>query len=171
MPLSLLRSPLDRLTLLKPPLSSSIPSSRKHTAASAVGDIHSDVLYLLFLQFTPLLSPPIPLTCLPLTTPLSWLPIPKAFYCDTEATVVVPKYPIPRTHDIFFVLGQRLHRCRRFRGPGSERLLTFGLLNSYLFWWQFAPMTVGCGCLPNLVGDGNVEKSWGANWIPRLFYK
>ena len=32
-------------------------------------------------------------------------------------------------------------------------------------------MTVGRSCLPNLVGDGTVENSWGANWIPRLFYK
>ena len=55
--------------------------------------------------------------------------------------------------------------------PGSERLLNFGLLTSYFFWWRFAPVAVGRGCLPKLVGDGTAENSWGANWIPRLFYE
>ena len=55
--------------------------------------------------------------------------------------------------------------------PGIERLLTFGLLNSYFFWWRFAPVTVERVYLPNLVGDSTVENSWGANWIPRLFHK
>ena len=32
-------------------------------------------------------------------------------------------------------------------------------------------MTVGHGCLPNLVGDGTIENSWGSNSIPRLLYK
>ena len=54
--------------------------------------------------------------------------------------------------------------------PGSEIILTFGLLTSYLFWWQFAPVTVERSCLPNLVGDGTVENSWGANWITILFF-
>ena len=56
-----------------------------------------------------------------------------------------------------------------WRYPGSEILPTFGLLNFYLSWWRFAPVTVGCVCLPNLVGDGIVENSWGANWIFILF--
>ena len=55
--------------------------------------------------------------------------------------------------------------------PVSERLLTFGLLTSYFFWWRFVLVTVAHGCLPNLVGDGTVENSWGENWIPRLFYE
>ena len=40
-----------------------------------------------------------------------------------------------------------------------------------LSWRRFAHGTVGRSCLPNAVGDGTVEKSWGANWIPILLYK
>ena len=47
----------------------------------------------------------------------------------------------------------------------------FGLLTSYFFWWWFALVTVGRASLPSLVGNDSVENSWGANWIPRLFYE
>ena len=141
------------------PLLSSRPrASRKHTGASTVGDIHSDALYLLLPQFTPQLSSSIPWAHLPLPTPPSWLPIPKAWHHDASASVVVPKYPIPWTHCLFLVLCQRLRRRRKFRGPVSEGLLIFGLLTSYLLWWRFSPVTFGRGCLPNLVGDGTIEK-------------
>ena len=141
-----------------PPLSSLRPRvARKHTGASAVGDVHSDVLYLLLTQLTPLFSLSIPRAHLP--TPPDWSPIPKARHRDAAATVVIPKYLIPRTHCLFLFLSQHF-RCRRQScGPGSERLLTFGLLTLYLFLWQFAAVTVGRGCLPNLVGDGTVENS------------
>ena len=32
-------------------------------------------------------------------------------------------------------------------------------------------MTVGRSCIPNFVGDGTVENSWGEKWIPRVFYE
>ena len=204
---SSLLSHLDRLTLLKPLSLLSTPSACKHTGASAVGDVHSDVLYFLFPQLTPplllprprtackntgasavvdvhsyalyillhhltpLLSSSIPRDHLPLPTPPSWLPIPKARHCDTAATAVVPESMIPWTNCLLLVLGQRL-RCRcQFYGTGSERLPTFGLLTSYLFLWRFAPVNVGHICLPNLVGDGTVENRWGAKLIPGLLYK
>ena len=55
--------------------------------------------------------------------------------------------------------------------PVSKRLTTFGFFTSYFFWWQFSPVTAGCGCVPNLVGDVTVKSSGGENWIPRLFYE
>ena len=39
------------------------------------------------------------------------------------------------------------------------RILNFGLSTLYFLWGRFAPMTVGSGCLPNLVGEGTVENS------------
>ena len=66
---------------------------------------------------------------------------------------------------------RRRLRCRRwFRGPVSERLLTFGFLTLYLFWWQFALVTVGNASIPYLVWNDTVENSWGVNCIyPREF--
>ena len=58
-----------------------------------------------------------------------------------------------------------------YDGSGSKRLLTFGLLTSYFFWWLFALVNVGNASLPNLVGNDSVENSWVANWIPRSFYE
>ena len=55
--------------------------------------------------------------------------------------------------------------------PVSKILLTFGFLTSYFFWWRFSLMTVGRTSIPNLFGNYSVENSWGANWIPRLFYE
>ena len=60
-----------------------------------------------------------------------------------------PEYTIPRTHCIFLVLHHRLRFHRQFRGPVSETLLTFELLTSYFFSWQFALVTVGRASLPN----------------------
>ena len=161
-------SPLARLTLPTPPSLLSIPYSRKNTCASIIRDLHSDALYLLLPQLTPLLSSSRSRAHLPLTTHLSWLPFTKARHRNAGATVVVPKYSIPWPFFLFLVLIQRLCCCRRFRGLGSERILTVGFLTLYLFWWRFAHMTLGRGCLPNLVGDGTVENSWGVNLIPRL---
>ena len=154
-----------------PPLSSLRPrATRKHTGASAVRYIHSDTLYLLLPQLTPMFSSSRPQYHTPLTTPLSWSPISKARHRDAAATVVVPESPIPRTYCLFLVLSKRFRRCR-LCAPGSEKLITFELLNLFFFWWRFATVTVGCGCLSNLFGEGNVVNSWGANWISRLLYE
>ena len=56
MPPLLWMSPRSCLTLPTSLLPSSIPWVCKHTGASAVGDVHSDALYLLLPQLTPLLS-------------------------------------------------------------------------------------------------------------------
>ena len=118
---------------------------------------------LLLPQPTPTLSLSRPWDHLPLSTPPTWSPIPQAHHRNTASSAVVPKSPISQTHRIFLVLRRRL-RCRsQFCGPVSERLLTFGLLTSYFFWWHFALVTVGRAILPNLVGNNNVENSWGAN--------
>ena len=109
------------------------PSARKHTGASAIGDVHSDALYCVLPQLTHPLSSSRPRAHLPLPTPPSWSPFPKARHCDTVATAAVPEYPIPQTHCLFLVLSQRLCCRHRFCGPCSEILLTFGLLNSYFF--------------------------------------
>ena len=145
---------------MTPLLSSSRPQdSRKHTGVSALRDVHSEALYLLLPELTPTLSSLIPWGHIPLLTPPSWSLIPKARHRDAAASIVVPEYPIPQTHGIFLVLRQH-PRCRRqLCGPGSERLLTFGLLTLYLFWRQFVPMTVGRSCLPKLGEDGTVENS------------
>ena len=152
-----------------PPSSLSIPWACKFTCASAVGEFHSDALYLMLPQLTHLLLLSKSQAHIPLPTPLSLSPITQARHRDAAASVVVPKYHIPRTNCLFLFLRQRLRCRRRLRGPFSERLLTFGLLTSYFFWWQFALVTVERASIPNLVGNDTVENSWGANWIPRLF--
>ena len=127
------------LPQLTPPLSSSRPeATRKHTGASAVGDVHSYAFYLLLPQLTPQLSSSRPRVHLPLSTPPSWSPIPKARRRDAAASVVVPETPIPRTYCLFLDLCQRLHCHHLFRGTGSERLLTFGFLTLYFFWRRLA---------------------------------
>ena len=136
-----------------------------------VVEVHSDALYLLLTQLTPLFLSSRPRAHLPLPTPLSWLPFPIARHCDAAATVVVPESLVPWTHFIFLVLVQRLHFCCQFRGPGSERILAFELLTSYFFLWPFSTVTVGRGFLPKLVGDSTVENTWGAKWIPRLLFE
>ena len=92
-----------------------------------------------------------------------------------------------QTHCIFWFLNWRL--CCRRRNLGLTvntptpllslsvlwdrqwKTTYIGLLTLYFFLCRFAPVTVGHGCLPNLVGDGTVENSWGAHWMPRLFYE
>ena len=164
-----------------PPLSSLIPQTcltlptplsllsthwaRKHTAASAVGEIHSDALSLLITLPMPPLLLLIPRAHLPLPTPPSLLPIIQACHYNAAASVVVPGYLIPRTRCWFLVLCRRLRRRCQFCGPVSERIITFGLLTSYLFWWQFALATIGRASLPYLVWNDTVENSWGVNWI------
>ena len=100
---------------------------------SLVVDVQSDAFYLLLPQLTPPLSSLRSRAHLPLPTPPSCSPFPKDRHRDAAATVVVPKSPIPRTHCIFLVLDQRLRCCRQLRGPGSEKILTFGLLTSFFF--------------------------------------
>ena len=170
-PPSSLPSPRSRLTLPSPSLLSSVPWSRKNTGNSAVRDIHSDALYLLL----PQLMPPVlllrPWAHLPLPTHPLWLPITQDIHRDEGASFVVPKYLIPWTHCILLVLHRQLHCHLWFHGPVSEILLIFGSLNFYLLWWKFAVVTVGRASIPNYVGENTVQNSWGANWIPRLFYK
>ena len=87
--------PRAHLTLPTSPSLLSIPWARKHTVASAVGDVHYDALLLLLPQpMSPLLSsiswahPPLP------TSP-SWSPIPQARHGNTAVSVVVPKSSPP----------------------------------------------------------------------------
>ena len=149
MPLLSSLNPQACLTLPMPPLS--IPWARKRTDTSAVGDIHSDALYLLLPQLKPTLSASKPRSHLPLPTPLPWSPITQARHRDAASSVVAPKYPIPRTNFLLLVLRRRLRRCCQFRGTVSERLLTFGLLTSYFFWWWFALVAVESASLTNIV--------------------
>ena len=146
----------DLLCLLLPKLTHMMSLSRpraarKYTGASVVGDVHSDTCYILLPKFMSPLSFSIPWDSLPLSTPPSWWPIPTARHCEAAASVVVPKFLISQTHCIFLVLRQRLRRHCQFRGPGSERLFTFGLLTSYFSWWRFALVTVGHASLTCLV--------------------
>ena len=122
-------------------------------------------------QFMPPLSSSRPRAHLLLPTPPLWSPFPKARHRDTVASVVVPEPLIPRTNFLFLFLRRRLRRRCQLCGPGSEIILTFELMTSYFFWRWFAPVTIRRGCQTNLVGDSTIENSWGANWIPILFYE
>ena len=156
-----------RLTLLMTPSSLSIPWSRKHTGASAVGDVCLDVLSLLLPHPThPVLSSRSG-DHLPLPMPLPRLPIPQTCHRDAATSAVVPESSIPWTHRLFLFLHQRLRRCRWLHRPVSEIQTIFGLLTLYFFLWQFALVTVGRTSLPYLVWNYTVENSWGVSWIPR----
>ena len=63
------------------------------------------------------------------------------------------------------------YREESFEVSQSLKITYLLVFDFVFFWWQFALVTVGRGCLPNLVGDGTVENSRGANWILRLFYE
>ena len=161
----------DYLNLPTPPVLPSIHWACKHTVASAIGDIHSDAMSLLIPHPTPPLLSSISRDHLPLPTHLIWLSITQSHHRDTVASVIFPESSIPRTHCLFLVLLRRLCCCCWFHGPVSERLLTFELLTSYFLWCRFARVTVGRAIPPNLVGNDTDENIWGANWIPKLFYK
>ena len=49
--------------------------------------------------------------------------------------------------------------------------ITISNMKSKTQRWWFAPVNFEHGCLHDLVGDITVKNSWGANWIPRLFYE
>ena len=140
-PPSLSLSPRDLLPLPTPPPLLSIPWACKHTAASAITDVFSGASSLLIPPPTPPSWWSIPRAHLSLTMPPTLTPIPQACHCNATASAVFPESSppplsslIPWTHRLFLVLHRRLHRCRRLRGPVSERLLTFGLLNSFFVW-------------------------------------
>ena len=95
---------LAHLTLPTPPPLSAMPSARKHTGTSAVGDVHSDVLYFMHPQLTSLLSLSIPRDHISLPTPPLWSPFTKAYHFDASASVVIPESPIPQTYCLFLVL-------------------------------------------------------------------
>ena len=107
-----------RLPLPTPPLSSSsIPWVLKHTAASAVGDVHSGGLYLILPPPTPTSFSSSPWAHLPLPTTPSLSPIPQTHNRDAAASAAVPESSsppslslIPRTCRLFLVLCQRLRR-------------------------------------------------------------
>ena len=81
----------SRLPLPTPSLSSSITWDCKHTAASAVGDVHSDALYLLLPPMTPPLSSSIPQAHLPLPTLTLLSPSPHGRYRNAVAFVIIPE--------------------------------------------------------------------------------
>ena len=91
----LLLSRRDRLPLSTPPSSSSIPWARKHTAASAVGDVLSGVSFLLLPLPTPPLSSSSPRDHLSLSMILLLLPIPQARHRSDAPSVVIPKSSPP----------------------------------------------------------------------------
>ena len=157
-PLPLSLSPWDHLPPSMPLSSSSILLDRKHTTSSTAGGVISGASSLLIPPQTPPSLSSISQNRLSLLTPLLLFPILRDHHISVAAWVVVPKsLPppssslIPWTHFLFLILRWRLQRCRRFRGPVSERLLTFGLLNFYFVWWRFALVTVGRSSLPYLV--------------------
>ena len=108
---------------------SSIPRSHKHTAASAVRDVHSGASSLLLPPPTHQFLLLCPWDHLPLTMPLTLLPITQARNCYASSSVVVPKYSFEAIHLV-------------------KDYLSFGLLSLYLIWWRFTLVTVGRASLP-----------------------
>ena len=76
--------------------------------------------------------------------------------------------PLVRVRSVWLVTLKRQKRDILIY-PVIKILPTFGLFNSYFFWWRFSFVTVGRAILPNLFGNDTVGNSWGANLILRLF--
>ena len=142
-PLSLSLIPHAFLTLSTLPPLSSIPWFRKNISASTVGNVHLDAFSLLRPKPMHMFLLSRPWDHLPLLMPLLWYPIPQEYHCDAAAYVVDSKYRIPQTNYIFLVIHWCLWRCCWFCRPVSKRLLTSGLLTSYLLCWRFALVTAG----------------------------